>query len=386
MKRVALVLSGGGFKGAFQLGALKYLKENWVKFDPDNNVMKFDIVAGVSVGSLNGLLVASDKFDELENLWNTVAKNGVGEIYTSGIIDTKPTTGNPNPELKMSLSWDAVKSYFPKTMKNILWRFIFNREAFMAAFREDFSNFKSIADNTPLKTKLTAYAKRADIRNCMYICGYVSLNDGQYYSAKHTDFTTDSDFVNGILASTAMPIIWDPVDRINTINGQQKYSVDGGIRNVSPLGDVIREINKESSPDEYTIIIINCSSGEILEDNYEKKNIAQIALRSLDDIAITEVFNNDIKEFIDKNYILKQLKDKLPDEDIYDYDYSERTRGKILKPFNTVIIQPSGDVLGDTLLANDILINRRIEHGRQKAEEALNQYLHDSSGMKMIIV
>lgn len=212
------------------------------------------------------------------------------------------------------------------------------------------------------------------------------MNDGVYYSAKHTDFTSDLDFANGILASTSMPIIWDPVVHINTINGQQKYNVDGGIRNVSPLGDVIKEINQDESPEEYTIIIINCSSSEISKDNYEHKNIAQIALRSLDDIAITEVFNNDLKEFIDKNYILHQIKAKLPNEDIYDYDYHNHTKGKILKPFNTIIIEPSNDVLGDTLLANDILITRRIEHGRQKAEEALKQYLNDTSGMKLIIV
>jgi hypothetical protein len=27
--KYALVLSGGGFKGAFQLGALNYMKEHW---------------------------------------------------------------------------------------------------------------------------------------------------------------------------------------------------------------------------------------------------------------------------------------------------------------------------------------------------------------------
>jgi len=386
MKKVALVLSGGGFKGAFQLGALQYLRENWEKFDPGNNNMKFDIVAGVSVGSLNGLLVASDKFNELEALWDKVAKNGVEEIYKSGIIDTRPDPGNPDPQLKLSLSWDTVKRIFPKTMKHLIWRLVFDREAFANAFKDDFSSFKSIADNSPLKDKLKLYAKKADIKNCVYICGYVSLNDGRYYSAKHTDFIADSDFVNGVLASTAMPIIWNPVEKINTNSGQHKNLVDGGIRNVSPLGDVIREINNDSSPGEYTIIIINCSSGEISDDNYDKKNIAQIALRSLDDIAITEVFNNDLGEFIDKNYILKQIRERLPDEDVYDYDYSGRKQGKILKPFNTIIIEPSGDVLGHTLLANDVLIIRRLEHGRQKAEEALKLFLDDTSKLKMIIV
>lgn len=27
--KIALVLSGGGFNGAFQVGALEYLKQNW---------------------------------------------------------------------------------------------------------------------------------------------------------------------------------------------------------------------------------------------------------------------------------------------------------------------------------------------------------------------
>src|SRR5688572_19786456 len=81
-KKYALVLSGGGFKGSFQVGALQYLKKNWSVIDPQNPVMKFDIVAGVSVGSLNGALIASDAFDQLEQLW-IAAANNVEEIYTS---------------------------------------------------------------------------------------------------------------------------------------------------------------------------------------------------------------------------------------------------------------------------------------------------------------
>ena len=30
-KKIALVLSGGGFNGAFQVGALNYINENWKK-------------------------------------------------------------------------------------------------------------------------------------------------------------------------------------------------------------------------------------------------------------------------------------------------------------------------------------------------------------------
>ena len=46
MPKVALVLSGGGAKGAFQLTAEKYARE--VKG------YHWDVIAGVSVGALNG--------------------------------------------------------------------------------------------------------------------------------------------------------------------------------------------------------------------------------------------------------------------------------------------------------------------------------------------
>ena len=42
-KKTALVLSGGGFKGAFQVGALQYLKNNWSRIDPSGSPMKFDL-------------------------------------------------------------------------------------------------------------------------------------------------------------------------------------------------------------------------------------------------------------------------------------------------------------------------------------------------------
>lgn len=56
MKKFALVLSGGGFKDAFQIGALRCLKQHWSQINPESSKMKFDVVAGVSVGS--GLAVS----------------------------------------------------------------------------------------------------------------------------------------------------------------------------------------------------------------------------------------------------------------------------------------------------------------------------------------
>jgi NTE family protein len=383
--KTALVLSGGGFKGAFQVGALKYLKDNWSKIDPSGKPMKFDVIAGVSVGSLNGVLLASNKFDQLEKLWDDVARNGVEEIYTSDFINTKSTSDS----IEFKINFQNLKNTFLPgfSLKSISWKvfkFIFNKEKLFneildllkSDLDKTLKSFKAIADNTPLKNKLTTLVKKADITESKYFCGYVSLNDGEYYSVNSNDFVSDADFVNGVLASTAMPIVWPPVETINTINQEpnsnsQKYSVDGGIRNVSPLGDIIKEINNDPT-NEYLIIIINCSSNEVLRDDYKEKGIASIALRSLDDIALTEVFNNDIAEFVKINDIVAQVKDIDAGAEIKNYDFKTGTRTKTLKYFKSIIIQPDGDTLGDSLVANANLIKRRLDHGQLKAQQALD--------------
>ncbi|WP_116108903.1 patatin-like phospholipase family protein [Lewinella sp. IMCC34191] len=386
MKKIALVLSGGGFKGAFQVGALQYLRENWDQIAPQRPPLSFDIVAGVSVGSLNGLLVATGEFERLLQLWEDVAENGVSEIYSSDFINTDTDQSDPTPELELSLTWDTLRKHFPETTKNILFRAIFNRKAILRSLKTEFQQFKSVASNDPLRQKLLGLAKREKVGDTVYKCGFVSLRDGRYYSVSQNDFRTDTDFADGVLASTAMPIVWSPVEGVDNSAGSPESLVDGGIRDVSPLGDVIDEIAKDDSPEDYTIIIINCSSGKVTEEDFRDKNIVQIALRSLVDIAITEIFNNDIREFLDKNYILQQVRAKLPDEPIYDYDADTNGRGNPLKFFNTMVIQPEANILGDTLTASRPQVEYRLAHGRARAEIALRRHLNDAGGDGVTVV
>ncbi len=387
MRKIALVLSGGGFKGAFQVGALQYLRDHWTEIAPGREPLTFDIVAGVSVGSLNGLMVALRKFSELENLWERVAQNGVGEIYTSDFIDTSADPDNPNPQLGLTLGWPTLRKHFPKTTRNIFLRAIFNRQAILQSFKQEFQDFKSVADNSPLERKLIALAKRDEIRDTVFKCGFVSLRDGKYYSTRQTDFKSDRDFARGVLASTAMPIVWSPVDGVDTTDGRLESLVDGGIRDVSPLGDVIDEIVRDEAPEEdFTIVVINCSSGKVEAENFADKNIVQIALRSLVDIAITEIFNNDIREFLDKNYILRQVRDRLPGEVVYDYDLERDGRGKPLRFFESIIIQPESNVLGDTLTASRSQIECRMAHGRARAEIAVRRHLNKRGDDKVTVV
>ena len=60
-KMKALVLSGGGSKGSYQLGVWKALKKLNIKVD---------IVTGTSVGALNGALITQKSYKKAKKIWN----------------------------------------------------------------------------------------------------------------------------------------------------------------------------------------------------------------------------------------------------------------------------------------------------------------------------
>lgn len=62
-KKLALVLEGGGARGAYQAGVLKALFEAGYKFDG---------VAGTSVGALNGVMVAQNRFEDSIKIWDEI--------------------------------------------------------------------------------------------------------------------------------------------------------------------------------------------------------------------------------------------------------------------------------------------------------------------------
>ena len=104
--KYALVLSGGGFNGAFQLGAINYINDNWKKITGLSGKMKFDLIAGVSVGSINGSMLALNKLGLLNELWlEKIAKKGVSEVYTSDFIDVN----DKGDDLKMKLDIESIR-------------------------------------------------------------------------------------------------------------------------------------------------------------------------------------------------------------------------------------------------------------------------------------
>lgn len=63
MKPYGLILAGGGAKGAYQIGAWKAMRELNIEFEA---------IAGVSIGAINGALIAGSDFDDALELWSNV--------------------------------------------------------------------------------------------------------------------------------------------------------------------------------------------------------------------------------------------------------------------------------------------------------------------------
>jgi NTE family protein len=80
----ALILSGGGALGAFQVGAERYLREE--------KDYRWDLIAGVSTGALNGAMLATGRHERLYELWWSISDNLVfdyGRWIPNGLLRLK---------------------------------------------------------------------------------------------------------------------------------------------------------------------------------------------------------------------------------------------------------------------------------------------------------
>lgn len=300
-KKNALVLSGGGAKGAYQIGALKEIER---QLDID-----FDVIAGVSVGAINGAMLATGQKEVLYSLWRTIKEEDIQK--------RKPLLGLA---LKYALHEVGISSNPPF----------------------------SLYDNSAIKRKLKNFLRHKSLE-VPFHAGRVNIDNGQYASA-----TNPKDLDRQVLASASIPIIWDPVDLYGS-----KW-VDGGIRNISPIGDVIGY-----NPD--NVFVITTESYNVTRSGGTPDDIVDMATNSLG-VMLKEIFNEDLKRYLEINEFVQQA----TDEGFALYD----TKGDKMKDFNTVLIHPSAS-LGDALDYNPELMRQREKAGRIDTRNALEKAILD---------
>lgn len=179
---LAVVLSGGGAKGAFQVGVLDELIT--VK------KVKVDIFAGVSTGAIQALGGAMGDIPALLNEWLMIKGNG--DIYK------KKTFGVAG-----------------------------------ALFGED-----SMFNAKPLRTKLNAFANPAKIKAAKktLLVGVVNLATGQYQDIDQNN----PNIGDWVYASSAQPGFFQPLETKGTDGVVQQW-VDGGVRDVAPLSAALKQ-------------------------------------------------------------------------------------------------------------------------------------------------
>ena len=217
MKRVALILSGGGARGAYEVGVLAYVFDHFARVR--RKTPKIDLILGTSVGAINGCFLASHLGDpalgtrRLANLWSDIRMDevlgfGIGQMTALprllvgggqqgvGVFDVEPMARLVEREV----AWRAISRAFRE-----------RRLTALSVSATEISTGKTVlfmqtAVGTPLPPKAPP---RTVIR---------STRVGPIHA----------------LASAAIPVLFPPV-RI----GQHLY-MDGGVRQNTPIAPALR--------------------------------------------------------------------------------------------------------------------------------------------------
>jgi predicted acylesterase/phospholipase RssA len=144
--RIALVLCGGGGKGAYQIGAVKAFYDAGVKFQ---------VMAGTSAGAINASLLAGGGLEKARNLWLSKASRiftirlrgvivGIARAYAMTHQVKFRVSDKRNPRifvgLVTGLIGNAVVLFSTLLYTRNLWIFCFVMAVFTTFFREGITN------------------------------------------------------------------------------------------------------------------------------------------------------------------------------------------------------------------------------------------------------
>lgn len=179
---LAIVLSGGGAKGAFQVGVLQALI--------GRKKVNFETAVGTSTGAIQAAAVAQNDIPSLVKFWTDL--KGPDDIYKSrGGTLVNIITGSPS-------------LYTTKPLQDLL---------------------KKAID----EQKIRASGKKLRIR-------IVNITTGRAVTvAENAD-----NLAQWVYASCAMPFVFPPQDSTSP-QGVEEQWVDGGVRDVTPLDEAMLE-------------------------------------------------------------------------------------------------------------------------------------------------
>lgn len=101
-RKTALVLGGGGSRGAYEIGVWQALRELAVPID---------MVTGTSVGAINGAIIAQDTFDLAVSLWKEIDTPMVFDVDLKDILaNTRIGNSNLKALLQQYIDEEAIRN------------------------------------------------------------------------------------------------------------------------------------------------------------------------------------------------------------------------------------------------------------------------------------
>jgi len=180
------VLSGGGARGAYEIGVLKALKEQGVEYD---------LAFGTSIGGINAAFYVQGKIDRVEELWNSLKATDIFRF--------------PNIEQIRSILRGSRWGLFDTSpLEELLYREM-NLEKFKASSTK--VGFLT-TDLCTLETRLIT----------------------------SDDITTLEELIDTLMASSALPILFPA----RTLSGEG-FWIDGGLVRNTPIQTAINMGAKE---------------------------------------------------------------------------------------------------------------------------------------------
>jgi NTE family protein len=308
--KTALVLPGGGARGAFQVGVLRAIAEML----PHGCSSPFPILSGTSAGAINSVVLASKArrfrvaVAELENVW--------GHFRSDQVYRTDALT-----MFRSSLHWFAaivLGGMFVGTPRSLL-------------------------DNSPLRALLSRNIRFPRIERSID-AGHlhaIAITAAGYGSARSTTFFQANRDVHSwartrrtgirrnlnldhLMASIAVPMIFPPVN----IGGE--YFGDGAMRQATPLSPAIH-----LGADRILVIGVRDEAALPAPDPDNPQpfpSFAQIAGYMLDTLFMDGLYSD-----LERMTRINQLIDSVPMAD---------RRGSLthMRPIDTMVVLPSKDL------------------------------------------
>jgi NTE family protein len=306
--RTALVLPGGGARGAFQVGVLKALAELLPKSSPN----PFPIISGTSAGAVNSVVLASraeryrTAVAELEQVW---AHFRCQQVYKTDHLTM----------LKSSLHWLSsivLGGWLVGTPKSLLdnapLRELLSRNV-------HFPRIQQSIDNGYLEAVAVTAAGYGSARSKSFFEGAPELEDWDRTRrlGKRTNLSLDH-----LMASIAVPMVFPPQKIGN------EYFGDGAMRQATPLSPAVH-----LGADRILVIGIRDETGEKEPaDLGPPPSFAQIAGYMLDTLFMDGLYSD-----LERITRINEMIDSVPEE---------QRRGVIAKvrPIDTMLIVPSEDL------------------------------------------